>query len=349
MIKSCVPASIAVLLITLIGIGFPSGASAILIDGHAQDWESLRALPIPEETGGGTTDLGRIEAMKVSQDDDFIYVYLEFARPRPFVPSGRQQTFLPGVWDDLSYVEIDRDGDGVWDYRTRMVKGKRVGFNNMVILGRVGEQAEGRIVLDAEGRKDYRPLGPRGFFAVDNRSVELRIPRLPLRLQTGVVHLRARVKFRDDASGSKDWTTRYYPSNRGWIALQLRPALKSGERNLSDSPARKMEPVIAREEFENEVGPRYARYPGAYMYPWRAISPSEAVAHRAREPEVDGDTGRPGGAGAPRSVLIIGADGEIQMAPPAVTSSDDPEEGQGVPEEWEAIDSPDGSRYEVLE
>jgi hypothetical protein len=255
--------------------GSPFLASAILIDGHVKDWERVQALPIPDAASTQTDDLGRIEAMKVTQDDDFIYVYLEFARPRPFLPGGGQQSFLPGVWDDLSYIEIDRDGDGVWDYRTRMVKGKRIGFNNMVILSRVGEQAEGRIVLDAEGRKDYRPLGPRGFFSEDNRSVELRIPRLPLRLQTGIVYLRARVRYRDDASGSANWTTRYHPEGEGWIALQLRPVQRSGEKNISDSPARRMEPVISREEFENEVGPRYARYPGAYMYPWRALIPSE--------------------------------------------------------------------------
>jgi hypothetical protein len=98
------PGYFALIAITLglLSAWSPTRAAAILIDGHFKDWDGVQALPIPVDETARPDDLGRIEAMKVTQDDDFLYVYLEFARPRPFAPGGRQQAFVPGAWDDLS-------------------------------------------------------------------------------------------------------------------------------------------------------------------------------------------------------------------------------------------------------
>lgn len=333
------------MLITLLTVG---SARAVLIDGHIQDWERYEALPIPEEEATYSSALGEISEMKVTQDDDFIYVYLKFAAPRPFESPGRQSELVSGVWDDFSYLELDRNGDGRWDFRTRMMHGKRIGLNNLAILGRIPEQDAGRIVLSAEGHKDYRPLGPRAFFSKDGQAVEMRIPRLPLRLQRGVVYLRARARYRDDRSGASQWITRRYPSGEGWVAVELRPIRRKGEGSESDSLARLREPVIPRREFEEEVGPRYARYRTAYTYPWRMIEPSGEVSSRsaasletAGRPE-DGSPAKP-----PRSVIVVTPDGQVRQGAPG-TSSTNPEEGQGVPGEVEAEGS-SGTRNELSE
>lgn len=309
---------------------------AVLIDGHIQDWERYEPLPIPAEGATYSSRLGQIDEMKVTQDDDFVYVYLKFAVPRPFESQARQSDLIAGVWDDFSYLEIDRDADGRWDYRTRMMKGKRIGVNNLAVLRRIPGQDAGQIVLSAEGHKDYRPLGPRAFFSKDGQSVEMRIPRLPLGLQRGVVYLRAFAHYRDDRSGASQWIRRYYPSGEGWVAVELRPIERRGEGSKSDSLARLREPVIPRRDFEDEVGPRYARYRSAYTYPWREIRPSEEVSGRSAG---DLDTaGRPTNGepvSPPRSVIVVTPDGQVRQGTPGSTSSSNPEEGQGVPGEVE--------------
>ncbi len=327
----------------------PSPAHAILIDGHVNEWEGVKALPIPAESSTYSSTLGKIDEMKVSQDDDFIYVYLKFAEPRPFKPSSHQSELVSGVWDDFSYLEIDRDGDGQWDYLTRMVKGKRIGVNNLAILRRIPGTDAGQILLAAEGRKDYQALGPRAFFSEDAKAVELRIPRLPLRLQKGNVFVRAMTHYRDDRAGKSPWVTRYFPSNDGWIAMELRTIQRRGAGSQSNSPARLREPVIPRRDFEDEVGPRYARYPTAYTYPWREIGPSKEVSSRSPDALPPG-TGTPSdSASSPtRNLIVVTPDGQVRTGAPG-TSSDDPEEGQGVPLEVESDLNADGSRDELHE
>lgn len=323
-------------------------AHAVLIDGHMQDWERHSRLPIPSEGSTYSSALGEISAMKVAQDDDFVYVYLQFAVPRPFQRQARQVELVSGVWDEFSYLEVDRDGDGRWDYRTRMMTGKRIGVNNMAILERVSGQDAGQIVLSAEGRKDYRPLGPRAFFSKDGRSLEMRIPRLPLRLHQGVVYLRAMSHYRDDRSGTSQWIRRYYPADDGWVAVELKAIQRRGEGSKSDSLARLREPVIPRRDFEDEVGPRYARYRSDYTYPWREIGPSGEVSARsmgsietAGKPE-GGDKVSP-----PRSVIVVSPDGQFRQGTPGSTSSSNPEEGQGVPGEVVSDEGETGRQDEL--
>ncbi len=334
------------LMLLLFGFG-PALAQAVLIDGHVNDWEGIKALPIPAESSTYSSPLGKIDEMKVSQDDDFIYVYLKFAVPRPFKPSSRQGELVSEVWDDFSYVEIDRDGDGQWDYLTRMVRGKRIGVNNLAILSRVPGTDAGKTLLAAEGRKDYQALGPRAFFSEDSRAVELRIPRLPLRLQKGNVFVRAMTHYRDDRPGMSPWVTRYYPSNDGWIAMELKTIQRRGEGSKSNSPARLREPVIPRRAFEDEVGPRYARYPTAYTYPWREIGPSKEVSSRSPDALLPGTGTRTGSPPSPaRTLIVVTPDGQVRTGAPG-TSSDDPEEGQGVPIEVESDPNAEGSRDEL--
>lgn len=324
-------------------------ARAIMIDGHTRDWDSLQALPIPVGPANYRSALGQIDELKVAQDDDFIYVYLKFGEARPFASGSRQAKLEQGRWDDFSYVEIDRDGDGRWDFQTQMQRGKRIGVNNLAILGRIPGQQAGRIVLAAEGHKDYLPLGPRAFFSSDSQSVELRIPRVALRLQAGVAYIRARVHYRDDRSGSSQWETRYYPEGEGWVALELRPMAGRGEGSRSDSPSRLTEPVIPRSEFESEVGPRYARYPGPYTYPWRSIVPSADVSTRAADLQGTGETKAEGEVVAPpRSVIVVTPDGRVRQGSPG-TSSPNPEEGQGVPGILESGEETDGRHTEIDE
>lgn len=328
-------------------LGGAAQAPAVVIDGHPEDWEGKTDLPIPVDPSAAPGGLGTISSMKISQDDDFLYVFLSFAAPRPFARPDLQDRLIPGVWDDFSYVEIDRDGDGEWDYATRMVRGKRIGMNNLMILRRIEGQNAGRVVLEAEGRKDYRPLGPKAFFTPDGKSVELRIPRLPLRMQRGVVYVRARVRYRDDRTGSAQWVTRYHPGGNGWVGVELRPIVARGENNQSDSPARTLEPVISRSEFENEVGPRYAAFHGAYMYPWRTITPSTEVGSRPLEEmgtAMDAAVGRP--AGPARSVIVVTPEGDVRSGEPA-SSSEDPEEGQGVPAEVSPEAAPSEAHQEL--
>jgi hypothetical protein len=143
--------------------------------------------------------------------------------------------------------------------------------------------------------------------------------------------------------------TRYYPSDNGWIALELRPIRRQGEGSQSDSLARLREPVIPRREFEDEVGPRYARYPTAYTYPWREIGPSKELSSRSAEGLESEAAGGSGKAGSPaRSIIVVTPDGQVRTGAPG-TSSDDPEEGQGVPLEVESNSDSDGQLNELDE
>jgi len=253
--------------------GFSPGRAEILIDGLINDWGSVPAVPVPAAAGDPREGLGRILTLKVTTDDDFVFVLIGFGTPRPFTDPRRQDRLAEGFWDDFAYVEIDADGDGQWDYKTQMTKGKRIGVNNLAVLRSLPSGSAGLILLPPEGHKDYLPLGPRACFTADGRWVESRLPRQPLRLASGRIFLRGCVTFRDAVNGSGAWTTVYFPPAGRWIGLDLRPAPPEGYRLSGPmSLNRQLEPFVVRDEFERMMTPEALLRRSAWIFPRRRPS-----------------------------------------------------------------------------
>lgn len=243
-------------------------ASQIAIDGAFEDWSAVVDLPLTGDARPDDSELGAIDAIKVFADPDFIYLFIEFQAPRPFEGAGVHQMFQRGRWDDLSYWDLDVEGDGRWDFRTRMVRGKRPGFNNLMIVSRSGQAERG--ILYGEGNKNYAPLGPRAFFDPDARRVEQRIPRLALGLLEGRIYLRAHVIYRDDPGGSGKWANAYFPGERRWIALELEQ-IEMVEDSGGDLGrfvgGSALEPVMLRARFERLTRDDGFKPPSPYIYP----------------------------------------------------------------------------------
>lgn len=257
--------------ISLLGLLFMPAAEApaeILIDGSIDDWSGVKVLPITDMSPSHDAPLGAIRFMKIDADDDFIYVLVGFEVARPVDSrTDRPSAEIVG-WDDYSYIELDVDGDGFWDYQTRMMPGKRIGRNNLAVVQRIGTGRNGKIVLQAEGHKDYFPLGPRGFFLLGSRAVEQRIPRLPLGLTEGTIFVRGCVHYRDVAQGSGNWVSEYFPGPDQWIGLELQKNSRgfgAGERSAKIN--RELEPVALRADFELMIDKETPRLRSDLIYP----------------------------------------------------------------------------------
>lgn len=235
-----------------------SARGEILIDGSTDDWAGVSPIGVSDAGQPHDSPLGSIRLAKLTLDNDFIYAYLAFETPRPFDPSSQQSKLVGGVWEDFTYLELDVNSDGKWDYRTQMMKGKRYGVNNLAILRAIGDTPAGRVTLHPEGDKDYDPLGPRAFFTRDGSAVEMRIPRIPLQLTQGQILLRALVRYRDTQKGSGRWLTEYLPVGGRWIGLNLSPAQAYSSTPSPDNPSvitasRRIEPVMLRSEVDLDV------------------------------------------------------------------------------------------------
>ena len=270
------------------------------IDGNTSDWQGIASLPLDYESELFVGSLAGIEQAKVTQDSDFIFVFLRFGIARPGL---RQASAAPKAarWDDYSYVELDREGDGLWDYRTLLVPGKRPGLNNMTVLSRLGAGAEGRMMLFPEGHKRYAPLGPRAYLTPDGRGLEMRIPRKPLGLNSGTVYLRFLVRYRD--AGAVQWNSNYLPAGDGWLGLRL--DIGEPEGVGTSSHARQREPVAPRSELEEIVTSRYSRGTEEFVVP--VVTPKSIFERAASKEELPAR----GDKRKVRPVLIIDASGAV--------------------------------------
>lgn len=213
--------------------------------------------------------MGSIRSVKVTQDEEFLFAQIHFARARPFANAAEQDALVRGIWEDFTYLEMDVDGDAEWDYRTKMVAGKRKGQNNLAVLARAGKGSGGKIALHAEGHKDYIPRGPKAMFTGKAGRIEMRIPRLPLGLESGVVYLRMLVRYRDDAEQKGKWRTRYYPAGGDWFGLELTPIdIEDFSVERLGSASAKYEPVITRSDFEGTLSPGFMSRDTQHVYPF---------------------------------------------------------------------------------
>lgn len=243
-------------------------SAEIFIDGSIDDWSGVKVIPVTDMWPDHDAPLGAIRFMKIDADDDFIYVLVGFEVARPFDSRTDRPSAQTVGWDEYSYIELDVDGDGVWDYQTRMMPGKRIGRNNLAVLARIGTGRSGKIVLQAEGHKDYFPLGPRGFFLLGSRAVEQRIPRLPLGLADGTIFIRGCVHYRDVAQGSGRWVSEYFPGPDQWIGLELSANTRGfGAGEASAKTNRELEPVALRADFELMIDKETPRLRSELIYP----------------------------------------------------------------------------------
>lgn len=242
--------------------------SKIIIDGNVGDWAQIEILPI-QDAGRAEYSVGSIRSVKVTQDEEFLFAQIHFSRARPFENPAEQGGLRPGVWDDFTYLEIDVDADGEWDYRTKMVAGKRAGQNNLAVLARAGKGSGGKIFLHPEGHKDYVPRGPKAMFTRKAGRLEMRVPRLTLGLESGVVYLRMLVRYRDDAEQKGKWQTRYFPTGGNWFGMQLTPIdIDNFIVAKLGSASAKYEPVITRTEFERTLSPAFMSRDTQHVYPF---------------------------------------------------------------------------------
>ncbi len=285
----------------------------ILIDGSIDDWSGVKVLPVTDMTPDHDAPLGAIRFMKIDADDDFIYLLVGFEVARPVDSrTDRPSAEIVG-WDDYSYIELDVDGDGAWDYQTRMIPGKRIGRNNLAVVQRIGTGRGGKIVLQAEGNKDYFPLGPRGFFLLGSRAVEQRIPRLPLGLTDGTIFVRGCVHYRDVAQGSGEWVSEYFPGPDQWIGLELKPNSRGfGAGEASAKTNRELEPVELRADFELMIDKETPRLRSDLIYPRpRPISSSADSAAEASGKKKS----------RARSVITVSPGASPSSRPPATPQS----------------------------
>lgn len=296
-----------------------SSARAIVIDGSENDWGVVSELPLAADTQPHDSPLGAIRSMKLTQDDDFVFVYIEFAEPRPFADSRRQKDLVANVWDNFTYLEIDVNGDGQPDYRTRMEPGKRFGMNNLCVLQLKNATDPGTILLYGEGNKDYFPLGPRAFFNSTARAVEQRIPRVPLAFKEGRIFLRGCVTYCDKVRGTGNWVTEFYPQGGSWIALDLRPIVRPvlGEPQEL-TPNRALEPVLRREQLGPIRETDSKRLMSTYVYP--RPTPAPFVPKKSRNADSSDDERLPATL---KPAVVVGPGGEVTQ--PLTAPQNEPE------------------------
>lgn len=320
---------LSILIVSLLCLA-PS-AQAIVIDGSANDWAAVPRLPL-----GGSADaltpFGEIKSLRLSQDNDFIFVLIEFEEARPFDPPDRQLHLKNGLWDDFSYLEIDSNGDGQWDYRTRMVPGKRIGRNNLTVLRSHENNPAGAVMLHPEGSKDYLPLGPRAFFVQGGQAVEQRIPRKPLGFDKGRIFVRAMVTYMDPSRGVNQWSTSYCPEGGQWIGLDLATLPPAEMLNYaSDSVNRALEPFMVRDALGMVRESPSTRLMSDYIYP-RATPPPfvPQVVKQTPEPAPQQPHTQP--------ALVIGPGGQV-IRPGAEIQPDRLEPFEATPSNYVPMDS----------
>src|SRR5689334_5390547 len=92
----------------------------IMVNGSLGDWEGIPALPVEPRDVGHDSVYGMVREVRAAADAYCLYVLLEFQAARPFANPQEPRQLAPGYFDDFSYLEIDANGDGKWDYRTQM-------------------------------------------------------------------------------------------------------------------------------------------------------------------------------------------------------------------------------------
>jgi len=216
------------------------------IDGDFSDWTSIPAMTCADSSAHDG-ELGRVAQWKVAADPQFLFALIQFEAPRPLVNPAGSTELQPGRWDDFGYLDLDINRDGQWDYRAQLSEGKRPGLNNLVVMNLDADGNPRGRLLYPEGHKNYFPLGPRARLSADGRTIELRIPRRPLRLDVpATIDLRVRTRYRDSVRGGGGWVTEFTPGAAG-CAFQLGgrlrptddPVLTPGAVNLP--PARRAE------------------------------------------------------------------------------------------------------------
>jgi hypothetical protein len=186
-----------------------------------------------------------------------------------------------------------------------MVPGKRIGRNNLCVL-RGDLSKGGPMALEAEGHKDYLPLGPRGFFIRGGEAVEQRIPRKPLGLEKGRIFIRAIVTYRDQQRGTGNWSNATFPAGGQWIGLDL--ALPPPPDLAADISTvnRAIEPVMVRDALGAVRSSPSSRLMSHYIYPVATPAPFvPQVVKRAEEEQ------KPTPARAVQPAIVVGPSGEV--------------------------------------
>lgn len=190
-----------------------------LVDGDAGDWDAavIEQLPAPNPLFDPSP--AQVEAYGAEANGHCINWLIRYQLPRPGV-FGDEET--SGDFEiDYGVLELDAFGDGVWDARFELVKGREPGRNNLLVLKSNGRGGMGGVALFPEGHALAIDQAPVARFSEDARTLELCIPRQGLALpEEGELFYRLRTRYR--LKGDEGWVTEYYPLT-GWQSLQLPP------------------------------------------------------------------------------------------------------------------------------
>ncbi|MCK5805076.1 MAG: hypothetical protein KAI66_19740, partial [Lentisphaeria bacterium] len=208
---------LTVLLVLVLVLGARSGV-AIEIDGKMADWTTASTYEVTEALRDqALTPFARTRRLAVAHDDEFLYFRVDFEKARPFT-DGTQAKFKEKYWANRRYIELDVDGDSKVDYVTTMHPGKKKGLNNCYLVRH--KDGERNTYLWYEGTKAWN--GMRGHYSADGKSVEIRIPRAPLKISTNLIGVRVQMQIRDGLEGDNAWHNMRYPSDTAFYLYDLK-------------------------------------------------------------------------------------------------------------------------------
>jgi hypothetical protein len=195
------------------------GNEPIVIDGRFDDWPNAQfVFSVPTQRKiTAPHGIAVIDRVSLAASPAFLYVRIDFDESRREHLLGGAQA--GNLLDAGSYLRLEADGNALWDYEVKLVPKPIAGPQNAAMIPCMVINAAGKVVLlpatDEHGRAD----GPLACMDTSGKSIELRLPRAPLHLDTKrPIFLRAMVRY---LMKDSPWQTMYYPGSDTWFAGDL--------------------------------------------------------------------------------------------------------------------------------